>query len=245
MRPVIGISCSTEKIGDWQLPMDYVRHAYSAACENAGLLPVLLPVTADESVREAQLDLVDGLLLSGGDDVYPGLYGEGDTVHPATEPPDERRDRHEIALIHSAVRRDLPILAICRGLQILNVAFGGTLIQDLPAISEEKRPHRQQALTFETSHCLTVVEDSLLSKAFGGLETVPVNSHHHQAVKAAAPGLAVSARADDGVIEAMERPDSSFVLGVQWHPENLHEDPSARALFAAFAAAVGKRKHAE
>ena len=245
MRPVIGISCSTEKIGDWQLPMDYVRHAYSAACENAGLLPVLLPVTADESVREAQLDLVDGLLLSGGDDVYPGLYGEGDTVHSATEPPDERRDRHEIALIHSAVRRDLPILAICRGLQILNVAFGGTLIQDLPAISEEKRPHRQEALTFETSHCLTV-------------------DRGQPAVKRSADSkrcrsTAIIIRLSRLPLRVwLSRPVPKTVLSRQWKDripalfsvssgtrKTYTKTRSPRALFAAFAAAVGKRKHAE
>ena len=171
-------------------------------------------------------------------DVNPKWYTDGEVVHPATEPPDDRRDAHEIALIREAVDRNVPILAICRGLQILNVALGGTLIQDLPSEVGAEWAHRQMAHSSEKTHCVRVVPGSRLAKIMGA-EDLPINSHHHQAADAPAPGLVVTARADDGVIEALEKPDAKFTVAVQWHPENLSEtDAPSRALFAAFAAAL-------
>jgi putative glutamine amidotransferase len=237
-RKIVGITCSQGTVGDWQLPMDYVRCAYSAACEKSGLLPLLLPVTGDQVVRAAQLDLVDGLLLSGGLDIHPGLYGEGE-VHPSTETEAGGRDAHEIALVREAVARDLPIFAICRGLQVLNVALGGTLFQDLPTQVDTEWAHRQGPHSSEKTHRTCIVPGSRLGKIVSGMETLPINSHHHQAAKDVAPGLVVTALADDGVVEALEKPDARFLLGVQWHPENLYEtDAPSRALFAAFAKAL-------
>jgi putative glutamine amidotransferase len=237
-RKVVGITCSSDVIGDWRLPMDYVRTAYAKSCERAGLLPILLPVTEDDAVRVGQLDLIDGLLLSGGVDVDPKWYGEGNVVHPATETPDDRRDAHEIALIREAIVRDMPILAICRGLQILNVALGGTLIQDLPSEVGAEWTHRQRSHSSEKTHCARVEQGSRLASIVG-VENLPINSHHHQAADVPAPGLIVTARADDGVIEALEKPDAKFTVAVQWHPENLSEtDAPSRDLFAAFAAAL-------
>lgn len=238
-RKVVGITCSQGTVGDWQLPMDYVRCAYSLACEKSGLLPILLPVTDDEAVRAAHLDLLDGLLLSGGLDVHPGLYGAGDNVHVATQTEAGGRDVHEIALVRAAVARDLPLFAICRGLQVLNVALGGTLYQDLPTQVGTKWAHRQGPHSSEKTHRTCIVPGSRLGQIFGGTETLPINSHHHQAAKDVAPGLVVTARADDGVVEALEKPDARFLLAVQWHPENLYEtDAPSRALFAAFAGAL-------
>jgi len=237
-RKIVGITCSQGTIGDWQLPMDYVRCAYSFACEKSGLLPLLLPVTGDEAVRAAQLDLLDGLLFSGGLDIRPSLYGEHD-VHPATETEAGGRDEHEIALVRAAVARDLPIFAICRGLQVLNVALGGTLYQDLPTQVDTEWAHRQGPHSSEKTHRTCVVPGSRLAGILSGSDTLPINSHHHQAAKDVAPGLVVTARADDGVVEALEKPDARFLLGVQWHPENLYEtDAPSRALFAAFAKAL-------
>ena len=238
-RKIVGITCSQGTVGDWHLPMDYVRCAYSSACEKSGLLPLLLPVTGDEAVRAAQLDLLDGLLLSGGLDIHPSLYGEGDSIHAATETEPGGRDAHEIALVREAVSRDLPIFAICRGLQVLNVALGGTLYQDLPTQVGTEWVHRQGPHSSEKTHCTHILPGSGLGKIVDGTDTLPINSHHHQAAKEVAPGLVVTARADDGVIEALEKPDARFLLAVQWHPENLYEtDAPSRALFAAFAKAL-------
>lgn len=237
-RKIVGITCSQGTVGDWSLPMDYVRCAYSAACEQAGLLPLLLPVTGDEAVRAAQLDLLDGLLLSGGLDIHPGLYGEQD-VHSATETEAGGRDEHEIGLVRAAVARDLPVFAICRGLQVLNVALGGTLYQDLPTQVGTEWAHRQGPHSSEKTHQTCIVPGSRLAGIMDGMGTLPINSHHHQAAKDVAPGLVVTARSDDGVIEALEKPDTRFLLAVQWHPENLYEtDTPSRALFAAFADAL-------
>ncbi len=238
-RKIVGITCSQGTVGDWQLPMDYVRCAYSLACEKSGLLPLLLPVTGDEAVRAAQLDLLDGLLLSGGLDIHPGLYGEGDSVHAATQTEAGGRDVHEITLVRAAVARDLPIFAICRGLQVLNVALGGTLYQDLPTQVDTEWAHRQGPHSSEKTHCTHVTPGSRLEKIVGGMATLAINSHHHQAAKEVAPGLIVTARAEDGVVEALEKPGARFLLAVQWHPENLYEtDAPSRALFAAFAGSL-------
>lgn len=218
-------------VGDWQLPADYLRAAYSSACEAVGLLPVLLPVTDDNAVRDAQLDAIDGLILTGGLDIHPRFYGECE-LHPETEATEERRDAHELALARAAVARDLPVFGICRGLQLLNVALGGTLHQHLPN-------HRQEPHTSETAHPLRLAPGSRLSRILGDADMLAVNSHHHQAACSGAPGLLVSARDEDGVVEALEKPDARFVLAVQWHPENLFAaDTASRALFAAFAAAL-------
>lgn len=238
-RKIVGITCSQGTTGDWNLPTDYVRTAYSLSCEKAGLLPILLPVTENGATRATQLDLVDGLLLSGGLDIHPRFYGEGDNIHPQTETEAGERDAHEIALVREAIARDLPIFAICRGMQVLNVALGGTLFQDLPTQVDLQWAHRQGPHSSEKTHCAYIVPGSRLAQIVGDVDTLPINSHHHQAAKEVAPGLIVTARSDDSVIEALEKPGARFVLAVQWHPENLYEtDAPSRALFAAFAAAL-------
>jgi putative glutamine amidotransferase len=179
------------------------------------------------------LDGASGLMLMGGDDVNPARYGE--TRHPETEDPDDERDRLECSLIAEALERDVPILAICRGMQILNVAHGGTLVQHL-------ENHRLKTEDKSVSaHCVEIVLGTTLAAIAGAELKAPVNSRHHQAVARLGQGLIVSAMDPrDGVIEAIERPDKRFVLGVQWHPENqtAEKDSIARRLFDAFAAAL-------
>jgi putative glutamine amidotransferase len=210
------------------------RHAhkvkpYLEAAQSAGLDAVAGDVTQPQS-----LDGFDGLLLMGGTDVNPGRYHQA--PHRETDPPDDARDEVEIALISQALTHDLPILAICRGLQVLNVYHGGTLVQHLPSAEKHgaERPDKSAPV-----HEIRIQQPSLLAE-IAGTTTWPVNSRHHQAVDRIGSGLVVSARdAEDGVIEAVERRDKRFVLAVQWHPEDqaLHS-PEQRQLFRRFAEAM-------
>jgi len=196
------------------------------------------------SVADALAE-VGGLLLTGGGDVDPARYGE--TPHQTLDEVDLVRDEFEIALIAAARARDLPIFAICRGVQVLNVAAGGTLVQDIPsevpgAVNHSLvvPPHPP----YELAHEVWVEKDSLLAKLLGerlvGSDTCEVNSRHHQAVKTVAPGYRVSATAPDGVIEAIEDPAARFCLGVQWHPENFFRTGEFRSLYEGFLEAASK-----
>jgi putative glutamine amidotransferase len=202
---------------------------YARAIEAVGAEPLL---------REARPGLkigsCGGLLLTGGSDVDPSLYGE--TPSPETEPPDPDRDAAEAALIDEALARDLPLLAICRGMQILNVHLGGSLIQHLPTAARHVRRTADKSLP---AHRVAIEPDTLLS-IIAGRETWEVNSRHHQAVARLAPEMLVSARdPEDGTIEAIELPRRRFVLAVQWHPENQAPgDSGQRKLFESFAAAL-------
>lgn len=197
------------------------------------------------TVEEA-LAGVDGLLLTGGDDVAPTRYGE--TAHPSVVEAEPGRDEFELALVAEARKRRLPILAICRGVQVLNVACGGTLVQDIP--SEVKGaldhslgvpPHQPYSL----AHEVWIDKDTLLWKLMrerlSDADACEVNSRHHQAIKRLARGFRVAATAPDGVIEAIENPAARFCLGVQWHPENFFRTGEFRPLFEGFveAAAAG------
>lgn len=187
-----------------------------------------------------------GILLLGGADVAPGLYGEA--PHPTFEVSEPARDAYEIALIRLAIERDVPLFAICRGAQVLNVALGGSLIQDIPsqvpgAIRHVKLPGEEK---FTVAHEVHVAAGSRLHALLGARlsadDRCGVNSRHHQAVKAVGRDLAVSATAPDGIIEAIERPASAFCLGVQWHPENFWRTGEFAALFRAFVAAAAVRR---
>ena len=196
-------------------------------------------------VRDA-LAGVAGLLLTGGGDVEPARYGE--TPHQKLEEVDPARDEFEIALIVAARSRDLPIFAICRGVQVLNVAAGGTLVQDIPSEVSGALKHSLVVPPhppYELAHEVWVEKDSLLAKLMGdrlvGSDTCDVNSRHHQAVKAIGQGFRVSATAPDGVIEAIEDPAARFCLGVQWHPENFWRTGEFRALYEGFLDAASPR----
>jgi putative glutamine amidotransferase len=188
----------------------------------------------------------DGLLLTGGGDVEPARYGEA--PHERVEDVDPARDGFEIALIAAARARDLPIFAICRGVQVLNVAGGGTLVQDIPSQIKGAMNHClavPQHQPYELAHEVWVEKDSLLATLLGdrliGADTCEVNSRHHQAVKTVAPGFRVSATAPDGVIEAIEEPTARFCLGVEWHPENFWRTGEFRPLFEGFLEAAQAR----
>lgn len=208
---------------------DKVR-PYEDALLAAGLDPVLR-----EANRPLSLGDSSGLVLTGGSDVDPALYGE--IIQAETERPDAERDAVEAALVEEALAQDLPILAICRGLQILNVSQGGTLIQHLNPLDRHQRTDTSHELP---AHRVTIRPGTLLS-TIAGTDTWQVNSRHHQAVRTVAGNLRVSAfDPEDGTIEALEHPERRFVLAVQWHPEDqARVDPNQMKLFQSFSAAIG------
>jgi len=182
---------------------------------------------------------IDGLLLTGGEDIGPSLYGEA--AHPAVVDVEPARDEFEIALVQAARASQLPVLAICRGIQVLNVAYGGTLVQDIPSQVSSALEHRVEVpphQSFDYAHEIWIENEStlarLMSDRLKDADTCEVNSRHHQAVKELAPGFQISATAPDGIIEAIEHPAAPFCLGVQWHPENFWRTGEFRALFEGF-----------
>lgn len=230
-KPIIGITPShnTEN-NDTSL-----RPTYPRAVRAAGGLTILLPLEGtDEDWRQLAV-MCDGFLFSGGPDLHPFLFG--DETHSACGNVSPARDSMEIQLLKAAMALQKPVLGICRGIQLLNVALGGTIYQDIPSQMERSFPvsHRQPFYYTVPSHHVDIKKGSLLSKASGGLDRISVNSQHHQAIKDTAPGLIPVAWAPDGVIEAVEKPDYPFFLGVQWHPEYLWQsDPAAMGLFRLF-----------
>jgi putative glutamine amidotransferase len=200
----------------------------------------------DSSMRvEDALAGVDGLLLTGGDDVAPERYGEA--RHAATVDAESGRDEFELGLVAAARARDLPLFAICRGIQVLNVACGGTLVQDIPSQVPGASPHSFDVPPhepFSLAHEIWVEKDSILARLMGerlDQDACDVNSRHHQAVKTVAPGFRASATAPDGVIEAIEDPSARFCLGVQWHPENFWRTGEFRSLFEGFVQAASRK----
>lgn len=196
-------------------------------------------VDAATTDPDSLIDTIAGLVLTGGADVDPARYGEA--RHPSVRNLSPERDEFEIRLIHRAVEADMPILAICRGIQVLNVAFGGTLIQDIPSQVPGALDHYVEEPRYALAHDVWISRGSQLSaimrERLDPDEACPVNSRHHQAVGRVAEGFEVSATAPDGVIEAIERPRSRFCIGVQWHPENFWRTGEFRPLFEAFLAA--------
>jgi putative glutamine amidotransferase len=194
---------------------------------------------------DAALAGLDGLILTGGDDVAPSRYGE--TPHAKTVEAEPGRDEFEVALINVARAQQLPIFAICRGIQVLNVACGGTLVQDIPSQIEGALNHSLAVppnSPYSLAHEIWVEKDSLLSTVMRDrltADTCEVNSRHHQAVKDVAKGFRVAATAPDGVIEAIEDPAARFCLGVQWHPENFWRTGEFRSLFEGFLEAASRR----
>jgi putative glutamine amidotransferase len=181
----------------------------------------------------------DGLLLTGGHDVDPVLFGQ--LPHPTFTPSEPGRDAYEMRLLREAARADLPVLAICRGMQVLNVAHGGSLVQDIPDLLPAAHSHWLRA------HEVAVTDGSLLQRLLvaGGCaaDRMQVNSRHHQAIGQLGHGLATGATTDDGVIEAIEMPSAGFCLGVQWHPEESSATPVSAALFEAFIGAALAWRH--
>ena len=233
--PAVALTATTETIRD--VLRTRANVSYSAAAYAAGLRPYILPVL-DARDAEAMLDGMAGLILTGGEDVDPAHYGG--TPHPALGDVHPQRDAFELALVHAARARRLPTLAICRGVQVANVALGGTLVQDLPSEWPTALAHDGSWGRGDRVHDLRVAAGSRLAEAIGATDA-STNSLHHQAIARVAEGLVAVAHAPDGVVEGVEwAGDDWWMAGVQWHPEELTAttDGWDRALFAAFAAAV-------
>ncbi len=244
MRPLIGITCSRQIGGGWGAydtghPIDYVFDDYSRAVLLSGGAPVLIPAAQDRKSIVTVLDRLDGVILSGGPDVHPRFYGEEPLARLGDL--DEELDLMELDLTRAVLERDMPLFAVCRGIQVLNVALGGTLFQDISAQVEGAINHVQPAPKSVTTHKVTLEPESMLSGILGR-RTIMVNGRHHQAIKDAAPDLSITARARDQVVEAVEWPGRRFVLGVQWHPEGTwrNDTPSKRLFKALVTAAESK-----
>jgi putative glutamine amidotransferase len=239
VTPLIGITTSVtvDKVPE----RAYVNGTYIRAVQAAGGIPILLTPHFTPQVQAALWQRLDGLLLTGGGDIEPARFGQA--RHPAVDDVSPARDELEIGLTRRALDDDVPLFAICRGIQVLNVALGGTLVQDIPAEVPGALAHSQKAPRHEPTHPVKVMgEGTRLGRVLGALE-LDVNSMHHQAIQRLGEGLREVAWAPDGVIEGVEMPgDDRFVLGVQWHPEELvGHDPAARNLFAALVDAAGQR----
>ena len=241
--PTIGVVCMDDRPKlDPHAPRFGQNQSYVHAVARAGAAPLLIPLLADEALLRALYDRIDGLLLPGGEDVHPNQYGE--PVHDRCGKISDLRDGVELALIRWAMADHKPLLAICRGIQVLNVALGGSLYQDIQAQVPQAGEHNCHAshARNQVAHDVAVAADSRLAYLVG-TDSLPVNSFHHQAVKEVAPGLVVAARAPDGVIEAVEGEGQAFVLGVQWHPEEMAaEDDRAQRLFDALVEACEGRR---
>ena len=229
-RPIIGITLDSEQPGGYsKFPWYAVRENYCGAVAEAGGLPVPLPHEPD--MAESYLDTIDGLVVTGGAfDVDPAIFG--DSSRHETVVTKDRRTAFEIAVTEGAIDRDMPVLGICGGQQLLNVVLGGTLIQHIPDEIENALAHEQPNPRNEPGHDITVTKGTLLHK-ITGTNTMSVNSAHHQAVRAIGEGVVIDAVAPDGVIEGIELPGKRFCLGVQWHPE-FGIDPGDAKIFDAF-----------
>lgn len=238
-KPIIGISASMifEEKDELFLGDKYscVAHSYVDAIYKSGGIPVVLPILKDVSAIREQVKLLDGIVLSGGRDVDPHFYGEEPLEKLEAIFPE--RDVHETALIKAATDLKKPIFAICRGMQILNVVYGGTLYQDISYAPGEHIKHYQIGTPYQATHSIKIDKSSTLFRMADKLEVERVNSFHHQALKKLADGLKVVATAPDGIIEAVEgsNEDGMFILGVQFHPEMMYDKSTfARSMFKRF-----------
>jgi putative glutamine amidotransferase len=243
-RPLIGITSSYVQMDGRPYNRMYAPNARAIA--DAGGLPVFIPTHLDSDTLTALYAELDAILLPGGPDVDPSQYGQ--ERHPLTIHIDDPRDQLELTLAQWGVRDDMPVFGICRGHQVLNVALGGTLVQDIPSQVQTTLAHDiPNSMPRSTRiHDIEIEPDSRLATILGETR-LSVNSLHHQSVQQPGPGAAITAVAPDGVVEALEVPEKAFVLSVQWHPEDLYtHDDAMRRLFTAFVeAARGYREQKE
>lgn len=236
MKPLIGFTPTpqVEETDHGTFRRNALTAYYSKAIEAAGGIPVMLPAHYQE-VGE-MLDRIDGLVLSGGGDIDPARFGQD--LHPKSDEIDAERDAFEYAIFHEAVRRDMPVLGICRGLQLINTALGGTLYQDIGDLKADAQEHRQHSVPVhaeQTYHTVTLAPGNHPLREILGTDTLDVNSFHHQGIDRLAEPLTAIAQSDDGLIEAIDYPDMTFCIAVQWHPEMLAGDRSDHAsIFSAF-----------
>ena len=231
MRPRIGVLplYNSENQTLWINPL------YFGGVETAGGLPIMLPLTDSPELWDTYLEACDGFVFTGGQDVGPQLYGQ--EKRPECGYQADLRDKQELYMLRRLKDMNKPVLGICRGVQIMNVACGGSLYQDLPSQAPSMVVHRQAMPYDIPHHQITITPGSRLHEILK-LEKLSVNSMHHQAVLDVAPGLTVSAVAEDGIVEAVEKPGHPFFLGVQWHPEHMWQSyRSARNIWAAFVSA--------
>ena len=220
-KKVIGITANV--VSDIDVP--YFDHCkiirvftdYSDSVIRAGAIPIIIPFTTDKDILDEYIKLVDGLIITGGYDVEPIRYNE--EPHEKLEGISPERDEYEFYLVEKAGEQKIPLLGICRGHQVINVAHGGTLYQDISLVNGANLKHRQQGLCHFPTHSIDIKENTMLYEILG--TNSMVNSFHHLAVKDLAKGFIVSAMSKDGVVEAIEKTEESFVMGVQWHPECL------------------------
>ena len=237
--PLIGITTSRSAT-NLGVPLFAAAQAYVEAITQAGGAPVLLPLGLDESTLRTLASRLDGILFSGGGDIQPEIYGSHS--HPAVDEVDPDRDRVEFWLVQQVIQRQQPFLGICRGFQVINVALGGTLYEDIldqhpAALQHQYFPGHPRSYR---AHSVRIQEDSRLATLLQA-ETAQVNSLHHQGVRLLAPDAQASAYAEDGILEGLELPGHPFGLAVQWHPEWLREDPAMRRIFQAFIQAAAGR----
>ncbi|HNW04769.1 MAG TPA: gamma-glutamyl-gamma-aminobutyrate hydrolase family protein [Oscillospiraceae bacterium] len=233
-KPLIGITTlvDEERESYWMLPL------YTEAVAKSGGVPVILPPLAGADEAAPAVRALDGLLFTGGEDIDPSYYGE--EPRPEIGNISAKRDVSEFLLMKEAVAAGKPVFCICRGFQLLNVFFGGTLYQDLPSQYDSVIRHRQEKPYDEPAHAVSVAEGSPLSR-IAGAEGFGVNSRHHQAVKDLGRGLFAMAISEDGLVESAFAPGRPFVMGVQWHPEHMFaRDEVSRKLFSAFIEACGE-----
>jgi len=239
-KPLIGITTErwSSSLTRRNARVQGVLSSYVDAVLAAGGLPLLIPVSVQGADLQELYGRLQGVVLPGGGDVSPDYYHA--PAHPATHEVDADRDQAELWLARQALHDGKPLFGICRGLQVLNVASGGSLVQDLPSERPETTAHYFRYPEYPLDHLahpVQIAEDSLLADCFDS-PIVEVNSRHHQATLEVGPGLQVVGRAPDGVVEAVQATAAPFVLGVQWHPENMQEQAGMRALFERFVRAA-------